>query len=237
MTPNHLTPYAIAIDGPMGVGKSTVAKLLAHMLDITYIDTGAMYRAVAYYCVQNHIDLSTPEALEAALAHIEVQLRQEAGVHRVFLNGADITDHIRTQEISAITSQKVAVNQKVREFLVQQQRHMATTTSVVMDGRDIASHVLPNAQLKIYLDAHPEIRAKRRALELENKGQTVDFKQILSDTITRDHIDKTRLISPLTQVPDAIPIDTGDLSPQTVAEKITMLAKEVLSCFTTKSKA
>jgi len=216
--------FAIAIDGPMGVGKSTVAKMLAKMLGFTYIDTGAMYRAVAYYNLKNEIDLSNQSAVASTMQNISISLRTVDGVQHIYLNGQDITGLIRTQEISAITSQNIATNPAVREELVEQQRKMAATSSVVMDGRDIGSHVLPNAKIKIYLDAAPEIRARRRTLELESKGQPADFAQVLTETIQRDYIDKTRPVSPLIQTPDAILIDTGELTPHEVAEKIAAFA-------------
>jgi len=219
--------FAIAIDGPMGVGKSTVAKLLANMLGFTYIDTGAMYRAVAYYNLQNGTDFTNMSAVASSMQNIKIELRTVDGAQHVYLNDQDITDLIRTQEISTITSQNIATNPAVREKLVEQQRQMAATSAVVMDGRDIGSHVLPNAQIKIYLDAAPEIRAKRRTLELESKGQPANFAQVLTETIERDHIDKTRPVSPLVQTPDAILIDTGGLTPQQVAEKIAGFESEL----------
>ena len=222
--------FAIAIDGTMGVGKSTVARLLAHMLGITYIDTGAMYRVVALYSLQNGI--TDPTLLESSLQNINIDLRYENGAQRVFLNGQDVTGLIRTQEISDITSKHIAVNEAVRQKLVAQQQEMAKTGAVVMDGRDIGSRVLPGAQVKIYLDASPEIRARRRTLELESKGQPADYETVLAETIQRDRRDTTRAISPLTQTPDAIYIDTGHMNQQEVAEKIAEIVKEVLSCST-----
>jgi len=212
--------FAIAIDGPMGVGKSTVAKTLAQMLNITYIDTGAMYRAVTFYNLQNGTDMTNASELENSLQHINIDIRNIDGTQRIYLNEQEITDHIRTQQISDLTSGLVAINPAVREKLVMQQRKMAKNGTVVMDGRDIGSQVLPWAQVKIYLDAAPEVRARRRYLELEKKGQPASFEKILEDTIIRDHRDSTREISPLVQTKDAIYIDTADITQQQVAEKI-----------------
>jgi len=212
--------FAIAIDGPVGVGKSTTAKLVAQMLKINYIDTGAMYRTVALYGIQNGIDLSNPTALENSLQNIKIDLFHIDGVQRVNLNGTDVTDLLRTQAISDATSRLVAINPVVREKLIEKQRQIAKTSAVVMDGRDIGSYVLPNAEVKIYLDAAPEVRARRRTLEMEAKGQPADFDQILQETIERDERDKNRPIAPLVHMPDAICIDTAEMAPEDVAKKI-----------------
>ena len=214
--------FAIAIDGPSGVGKSTVAKLLAKQLNITYIDTGAMYRAVALYNIRNN----SSHAVEKSLEKINIELSIQNSEQRIFLNGEDVTTLIRTQEVSDATSRVVAVNETVRKKLVELQQQMAKKNAVVMDGRDIGSQVLPNAQVKIYLDAAPEIRAKRRALEMQGKGQPHDFVQILQEIHERDERDKNRLISPLVQTPDAIYLDTVDLTPAEVAQKIADIVKE-----------
>jgi len=214
--------FAVAIDGPVGVGKSTTAKLLAQILGITYIDTGAMYRAITFYCIQNGIDISNAKALENSLKNINIDLHHKNGAQRVYLNNQDITDFIRTQEISDVTS-LIAANAAVREKLLPMQQAVAQQGAVVMDGRDIGSHVLPWAQIKIYLDAAPEIRARRRLKDLEEKGQPANFAQVLQETITRDERDKTRPISPLIQTPDAIYINTADMPPMKVAEKIAEL--------------
>jgi len=214
--------FAVAIDGPVGVGKSTTAKLLAQILGITYIDTGAIYRAITFYCIQNGIDISNAKALENSLQNINIDLQHKNGAQRVYLNNQDITDFIRTQEISDVTS-LIAANVAVREKLLPMQQAVAQQGAVVMDGRDIGSHVLPWAQIKIYLDAAPEIRARRRLKDLEEKGQPANFAQVLQETITRDERDKTRPISPLIQTPDAIYINTADMPPMKVAEKIAEL--------------
>lgn len=211
--------FAIAIDGPVGVGKSTNARMVAEKLGMTYIDTGAMYRAVALYNVEKGIDLTNANKLEQSLVNINISLRHIDGIQRVYLNERDVTGAIRTQAISDATS-VIAAHKRVRAKLVAQQKQMAKTGQVVMDGRDIGTHVLPWAQVKIYLDADLEIRAKRRMDELIAKGQPANFEKIRQETIIRDHRDKTRPISPLVQAPDAILIDTGSLTPDEVVEKI-----------------
>jgi len=223
--------FAIAIDGPVGVGKSTAAKMAAQLLGITYIDTGAMYRAVAFYNLNNGTDLTNADKLEESLKHINIELRHIGGAQRVYLNGQDVTDLIRTQEISEATS-VIATNEAVRKKLVAQQQEMAKSGAVVMDGRDIGSQVLPWAQVKIYLDAAPEVRARRRMLDLESKGQPADFDKILEETMIRDHRDKTRPVSPLIQTLDAIYIDTANMTPQETAEKIVTYVKERMACST-----
>lgn len=219
-----LESFAIAIDGPVGVGKSTVARLVAATLGITYIDTGAMYRAVAYYNLQNGTDLTNPIAVANSMQDINIVLQQEEGIQQVYLNNRNITNLIRTQEISDIASRVVGVNAEIRSKLVKMQQKLAKDSFVVMDGRDIGSTVLPSAELKIYLDAAPEIRAKRRVGDLKNRGLGGEFAQILQDTIERDYRDSTRPVNPLQKTHDAILIDTGNLSSQEVADKIVLLA-------------
>jgi len=223
--------FAIAIDGPVGVGKSTAAKMVAQMLGMAYIDTGAMYRAVAFYNMQKGTDLTDASKLEESLKDINISLHHIDGAQRVYLNGQDITGRIRTQAISEATS-VIATNEAVRKKLVAQQQEMAKSGAVVMDGRDIGSQVLPWAQVKIYLDAAPEVRAHRRMLDLESKGQPADFNKILEETMIRDHRDKNRPVSPLIQTADAIYIDTANMTPQETAEKIVTYVKERTACFT-----
>jgi len=225
------TGFAIAIDGPVGVGKSTTARMVAQKLGFTYIDTGAMYRAVALYNIEHGIDLTNNKAIEQSITEINITLRHADGAQCVYLNDKDVTDAIRTQEISEGAS-VVASNEKIREKLVTQQKQMADAGKIVMDGRDIGSKVLPWAQIKIYLDADQSIRAKRRMKELEAKGQPSDYETILQETKVRDHRDKTRPASPLVQTPDAIYIDTGEMVPKEVAEKIIEYVNEVAKCST-----
>jgi len=212
--------FAIAIDGPVGVGKSTTAKLVAKLLGITYIDTGALYRAVAYFAVQNQVLDTVADYLQ----DINIQLRHIDEEQRIFLNGQDISDEIRTQAIADATS-LIAANLAVRQKLLPIQQKIAQECAVVMDGRDIGSKVLPWAQLKIYLDADVEIRARRREQDLINRGQPTDFTQILEETKLRDHRDQSREISPLVQAIGAIRVDTGNMTPLEVAEEICRLAR------------
>jgi len=213
------TGFAVAIDGPVGVGKSTTARQVATRLNMTYIDTGAMYRAVALYNIRQGTHIGNEVAVTASLPHINITLDKQ----QVFLNNKDVTQDIRTQEISNATS-VIASYALVREKLVAMQQQLATTGEVVMDGRDIASRVLPWAQVKIYLDASTDIRAQRRADQLAAKGQPADIAKIRQETIDRDHRDKTREHSPLIQTPDAIYVDTGNM---TMEEVITCIIAHV----------
>ena len=217
--PPTSTGFAVAIDGPAGVGKSTAAKNVANKLGMTYIDTGAMYRAVALYNTRVGTNLQDEATVAASLPDININLSHTNGKQRISLNGEDITNAIRTQAVSEGAS-VVASYAPVREKLVSEQKNLATTGQVVMDGRDISSHVLPWAQVKIYLDADVETRAARRAADLLLKGQPADMPQILEETIIRDQRDKTRTHSPLVQAPDAIRIDTTRMTPDEVTEAI-----------------
>ena len=212
--PKH-TGFAVAIDGPGGVGKSTTAKAVAHRLSMTYIDTGAMYRAVALYNMRRQNDLHNEADIVSSLPHINITFDKQ----QILLNGEDITQKIRTQAISEGTS-VIASYAPVREKLVALQQKMAASAAVVMDGRDIASHVLPWAQVKIYLDADVNVRAARRAADLAAKGQPADIIKIREEIIIRDQRDKTRANSPLTQTPDAICIDTSNMLPEEVIQRI-----------------
>ncbi|MCL2216913.1 MAG: (d)CMP kinase [Defluviitaleaceae bacterium] len=222
------TGFAVAIDGPVGVGKSTTARIVAENLGMTYIDTGAMYRAVALFCLERGINLHDGLAVGSALTDIEIHLRLMGGLQRVYLRDGDkrrdITTDIRTQVISEGAS-VVAAHQAVRDKLVSQQKQLAATGRVVMDGRDIGSQVLPWAQVKIYLDASTDIRTRRRVLDLEAKGLPAEFEKVRQETIIRDERDKNRANSPLIRTPDAIYIDTGDMRPDEVVEKIVNIIK------------
>jgi len=216
---------AIAIDGPVGVGKSTTARLVAQKLNMAHIDTGAMYRAVALYQIENGLDMHDAASLENSLADIHIVIKNQNGEQKFFLNGADVTEKIRTQEVSKGAS-VVAPNPRVREMLVTAQREMAASGGVVMDGRDIGSHVLPDAGLKIYLDAPLEVRARRRARDIEASGKPADFEKILSETIIRDERDKNRKHSPLIQTPDAVYVDTSKYNnPEETADEIVKILK------------
>ena len=206
----------IAIDGPAGAGKSTIAKMIADRLELLYLDTGAMYRACAYYLKQNEA-LDDEGKFTELLGKMELSF-DESG-KRIFLNGEDVSAVIRTPEITEITS-KVSSNAKVREVLVHKQQQIAGSRSVIMDGRDIGTVVLPNAQIKIFLTASLESRAKRRLLELEEKGIKSDLATVMDDMAKRDKQDSTREHSPLKQADDAIVIDTSEMSIDDVIKNI-----------------
>ncbi len=213
----------VAIDGPAGAGKSTVAQLAAKKLGYTYIDTGAMYRAVAWKTLQQK-KLVTDDLILSVLPDIRIDLQYEDGKTRVFVDDVEVTKEIRTPEINKIVSQ-VAMLGPVREKLVELQRQMAERGSVLMDGRDIATHVLPNADVKIFLTASIEERAMRRAKELQERGYDVKLEDIKRDIAARDKADSEREISPLMQAEDAVLLDTTSLSIDEVVEKILAMCR------------
>ena len=201
----------IAIDGPAGAGKSTIAKLVAKNNGYIYVDTGAMYRCIAWYVIREHIEPEDTSAFEQALADITVEIRYEEGQQQVYLNGENVSTQIRQEEVGNMAS-KVATKKAVREKLLDLQRNLAACNDVVMDGRDIGTFVLPNAQLKIYLTASVETRANRRYQELTQKGISADLEQIKKDIEARDYQDMHREIAPLKQAEDARYLDSSDLS-------------------------
>lgn len=201
----------VAIDGPAGAGKSTISKQLAEQLGFVYIDTGAMYRAAALFCLEKGIDIcKNVPAVLSVLDDIEIDLQQSDRLH-IFLNGRDVSDEIRTNEVSMGAS-NIALIPQVRIKLVELQREIASQQNVVMDGRDIGTYVLPNATVKIFLTASPEVRAKRRHLELAEKGTVCDFETVLSELKARDKNDSEREFAPLKQADDAILLDTSELT-------------------------
>ena len=209
--------YAIAIDGPAGAGKSTIAKILAKELELIYVDTGALYRTIGYYVTQQGIDTADTEAVVAALDGLKVDLKYVDGVQRVFANGEDVSDLIRTPAMSMAASAVSAIP-AVRAYLLDTQRGLAATHSVVMDGRDIGTVILPDAKIKIFLTASAESRAKRRFDELQAKGDPATYEEVLADMVKRDYDDSHRAIAPLKQAEDAIPVDTsGETLEQSVA--------------------
>ena len=208
----------IAIDGPAGAGKSTIAKILSEKLGYVYIDPGAMYRAVSWAVLKSGKDV-TEENILAVAKDIEVRLENtDSGLH-VFADGNDITNEIRTPEVTKIVSM-VAMLAPVREKMVHLQRKMAEKGAVVMDGRDIASHVLPNADLKIFLTASIEERASRRYKEMAAKGFDVELSELQKDIAARDKADSERKVSPLVKVPEAVLVDTTGMTIDEVVEKI-----------------
>ncbi len=205
----------VAIDGPAGAGKSTIAKRIAERLGYTYINTGAMYRAVALWALRLHLDLDDMYRLEQIAKEAKISL---AG-GRVLLNGEDVTEAIRDEQVSSAAS-KISAIRAVRRSLVSVQRDMAEQTSVVMEGRDIGSVVFPHATVKIYLDAGPEERSRRRSIELQRSGQSIDTDRVTDELRQRDERDRVRQESPLVQAPDAELVDTTGLSLEQVEEEV-----------------
>lgn len=217
--------FAIAVDGPAGSGKSTVAKLVAGKLGIIYVDTGAMYRTVALYCMKKKIPLEEEAAVVAALEGLNMRIRPEAEGQRIFLNEEDVTEKIRTAEIGKAAS-TVAAYQKVRERMVQMQQKMAEEHSVIMDGRDIGTVVLPDAEVKIYLDAGVEERVRRRVGELAAKGESADLKEIKKMIVQRDYNDMHREHSPLKKAEDAVTLDSTSMGIEEVLQRILDITAE-----------
>ncbi len=216
--------YQIAIDGPAGAGKSTIAKKLAKRLEYIYVDTGAMYRAMALYFIRNHIAASDKKEIEAACQKVEIEIAYKNGEQQVLLNGKNVTGFIRTEEVGKMTS-AISVYSAVRQKLVELQRTLAAKNNVIMDGRDIGTCVLPQAQLKIYLTASAEARAERRHKELVEKGGNPVLEEIKKDIEERDFRDMNREISPLKQAEDAIFLDTSHMGIEEVVEAIIKLKR------------
>ena len=214
----------IAIDGPAGAGKSTIAKKVAKTLGYIYVDTVAMYRAMALYMIKLGIDPENANAIEEACKSADIGIEYRDGEQVVLLNGENVNAYLRTEEVGNMAS-VTSVNAKVREKLVELQQKLAATKDVVMDGIDIGTVVLPNAEVKVYLTASSLVRAKRRALELEAKGEAVDLAKIEADIIDRDNRDMTREISPLKQAEDATLIDSSYMNIDEVVEAILNLVK------------
>ena len=216
--------YNIAIDGPAGAGKSTIAKLVAKELGFIYVDTGAMYRGLAVHFLKKGIVPGEVEKIEAACEDAKVELGYENGVQQVYLNGENITSQLREEAVGNMASVSSAVP-AVRAKLLDLQRNLAKEKDVVMDGRDIGTNVLPNADVKVYLTASVECRAMRRFKELEEKGEACDFEQISQDIQERDERDRTREIAPLKQAEDATLIDSSEMGIDDVVKAIIALTK------------
>ena len=216
--------YNIAIDGPAGAGKSTIAKLVAKELGFIYVDTGAMYRGLAVHFLKKGIVPGEVEKIEAACEDAKVELGYENGVQQVYLNGENITSQLREETVGNMASVSSAVP-AVRAKLLDLQRNLAKEKDVVMDGRDIGTNVLPNADVKVYLTASVECRAMRRFKELEGKGEAYDFEQIKQDIQERDERDMTREIAPLKQAEDATLIDSSEMGIDDVVKAIIALTK------------
>ena len=216
--------YNIAIDGPAGAGKSTIAKRVSAELSFIYVDTGAMYRAIALYLLKNAIQPEDLDSVKDALGEIEIAIRYVGGEQHVLLNGEDVSGQIRTEEVGNMASKSSALP-CVRENLLELQQKLARENDVVMDGRDIGTNILPDAQLKIYLTASVDTRANRRYKELLEKGTDCDLEEIKKDIEQRDYQDMHREIAPLRQAADAVYLDSSDLTIDQVVEKIKSLAK------------
>lgn len=201
----------VAVDGPAGAGKSTVSRRAAKILGLVYVDTGALYRAIGLYAIENGIDTKDEKAVTSVLKDITVDLDNSDGEQRVLLCGEDVTGNIRTGAVSMAASD-VSSYPEVRAFLLETQKKIAREKSVIMDGRDIGTVVLPDADVKVFLTADAAVRAKRRFLELTERKEKVDYNTILAEINERDHNDKNRAVAPLKQADDAILLDTSKMS-------------------------
>lgn len=205
----------IAIDGESSCGKGTIARELARALNYIFVDSGAMYRAVTLHAIDYQLSpqdfADKPEILDSL--SIDFRLNQESGLYETYLNGISVEHRIRSMEVNRLVSE-ISKVRAVRQYLVRQQQEIGKNKGVVMDGRDIGTVVFPDAELKIYMTAHPEIRARRRFLQLKEKGREVDYKEILANLIERDRIDSTREEGPLRKASDAITLDNTDMSPE-----------------------
>lgn len=217
--------FSIAIDGPAGAGKSTIAKLVAKELEIAYLDTGALYRGIGYYLNEKKVDVLKEEKVKEAIASYKVQLDFEEKQPQIYVNDSNVTAYLRTEEVGNIAS-KIATYSCIREKLLSVQQETAKKMDVVMDGRDIGTNVLPNANLKIYLTASVSERANRRYKELVEKGESCDIAKIEADIKARDKQDMQREIAPLRQAEDAILIDSSQMTIDEVVEQIVKEAKE-----------
>ena len=216
---------AVAVDGPAGAGKSSISKIVAKKLGYLYIDTGAMYRSVTWAVLHNHIDVNNQTAVEALLPELDLTMEPSVDSCKVFIAGEDITDYIRTPQVNNAVS-IVASYKGVRQYLVERQRLMAEAGGVILDGRDIGSVVLPNAELKIYLTASVEARAMRRYLEVKGTVNEQTLEDIKDSVMQRDDMDKNRKESPLIQVEDAVLVDSSEMTFDETVEHILHLVQE-----------
>lgn len=220
---------SIAIDGPAGAGKSTLARRLAQEINFLYVDTGAIYRSVGLFVERNHKNCTKPDEVIPLLNKIQIRMTHEAkGLQRMYLQGEDVTEEIRRNQVSQLASQVSSIPE-VRSFLIDMQRKLARENNVVMDGRDIGTIVLPQANLKIFLTASAEKRAMRRYQELLQNGSNVSFEQILEEQISRDEADMTRSIAPLRQAEDAVLLDTSNLDLEESFLALHSIVKEKLT--------
>ncbi len=216
---------SVAIDGPAGAGKSTIAKKVSENLGFIYVDTGALYRAVALGCINEGVSIGEPEKVKELLPKLDIRIIFFNGQQHILLNDKDVSEAIRAENVSMAAS-RVSALPDVRAFLLELQRSFAKSDNVIMDGRDIGTVVLPNAQVKIFLTASPEIRARRRMLQLQESGAEADFDKILFDIVQRDYNDTHRETAPLKAAENAVTVDTTQMTLDEVAEKITGIIKE-----------
>ena len=219
---------AIAIDGPAGAGKSTMARACAKALGYLYVDTGAIYRTVGYYMRLMGIGPKDRDSIARLIDEVNIEIRYEDGVQHMILNGTDVTDEIRTPEMSMYAS-GVSAQPCVRAFLLDMQRELARTQNVVMDGRDIGTVVLPDAQVKIFLTADVRVRAERRLAELQAKGEKASLQQVLAEMQARDKQDSERAAAPLRQAKDAVLLDTSALTPEAAVDAILEIVRRKLA--------
>ena len=217
--------YCVAIDGPAGAGKSTIAKEIAKRMQLIYVDTGAMYRAMALFLLRNHVSPDDAAAIERTCEDAEIGICYEQGQQVVYLNGENVNNLLRSEEVGKMASISSQIK-SVRRKLVDLQRRLAETTDVIMDGRDIGTCVLPDADVKIYLTASSKVRAQRRFDELQEKGIACNFDEIEKDIIERDNRDMTREESPLKKAEDAIEVDTSDMNIEQVIAAIIRICEE-----------
>lgn len=215
---------SVAIDGPSGAGKSSMARRLAADLGYTYVDTGAMYRAIGLYARRAGVDTKNADAVGALLPQIQLDIRLQDGAQHILLNGEDVTEAVRAEDIGMAASD-VSAHPAVRTFLLDTQRNLAASRDVLMDGRDIGTVVLPNATVKIYLTASANARARRRLAELLEKGKQTDYATVLADIEQRDYQDTHRAVAPLRQAEDAVLVDTSDIG---IEESFALLKKTIL---------
>lgn len=216
--------YNVAVDGPAGAGKSTIAKLVAKEMGYIYVDTGAMYRGLAIHFLKKGVDPEEKEAVVEACRDAEVTIGYEDGVQQIYLNGENVTGMLRTEEVGNMASRTSAIPE-VREKLLELQRSLASEKDVIMDGRDIGTNILPDADVKIYLTASVETRAKRRYDELKEKGESCDLEEIVRDIKARDERDMTRDIAPLKKAEDAVLVDSSDMTIEEVVGRICSLCR------------
>ena len=221
--------HAVAIDGPSGAGKSSLARRAAAQLQFLYVDTGAIYRSIAWYALQEKVSLESAQEIAALLPGLQLSVSYgEDGLQHMLVNGMDITEQIRLPEVSAASS-KVAAVPAVREYLLEMQRQLAREHNVIMDGRDIGTVVLPEADCKIFLTASAQVRARRRCTELAERGTPVAYETVLEDMQRRDEQDRTRSVAPLQQAKDAVLLDTSALNFEESARALVQIIKEKLA--------